>query len=122
MEQQLPAAVQRHLHAVNSFDLDAVIETFAPDALVNDNNREFRGTDAIREWVAREIVGDRVTMTIASVADSPGVTAVRARYDGDYDKTGLPDELILTNYFVVRDDRIAGLFIVFNTADRMAAN
>lgn len=55
-------------------------------------HREFWGIEAIRRWVARELVGDRVT----------GDTVVRGRYDGDYDKTNLPDELILTNYFTVR--------------------
>jgi len=47
---------------------------------------------------------------------------VRARYDGDFDRTGLPDEVILTNYFVVRDDRIAALLVIFNTADHHAVN
>ncbi len=35
--------------------------TFADDALVNDAHREFWGAEAIRRWVAREMVGDRVT-------------------------------------------------------------
>jgi hypothetical protein len=99
-----------------------VVATFAADALVNDNHRDIRGTDAIRAWVAREIVGDRVTMDVVAVVDQPGVSAVRARYDGDFDRTGLPDEVILTNYFVVRDDRIAALFVIFNTADHRAVN
>ncbi|CDP86874.1 MULTISPECIES: hypothetical protein [Mycolicibacterium] len=42
------------------------------------------------------------------------MTVLRARYDGDYDKTNLPEELILTNYIVIRDDLIAALFIVLN--------
>ena len=33
------------------------------------------------------------------------MTIVRGRYDGDYDKAGLPDELILTNYFAVEATR-----------------
>ncbi|MEN4401666.1 hypothetical protein ACNQR7_10800 [Mycolicibacterium senegalense] len=44
------------------------------------------------------------------------MTVLRARYDGDYDKTNLPEELILTNYIVIRDDLIAALFIVLNNA------
>ena len=122
MTNQLPSVVQRHIDAVNAFDTDAVVATFAADALVNDNHRDIRGTDAIRAWVAREIVGDRVTMDVVAVVDQPGVSAVRARYDGDFDRTGLPDEVILTNYFVVRDDRIAALFVIFNTADHHAVN
>jgi hypothetical protein len=122
MTNQLPSVIQRHIDAINAFDTDAVVATFAADALVNDNHRDIRGTDAIRAWVAREIVGDRVTMDVVAVVDQPGVSAVRARYDGDFDRTGLPDEVILTNYFVVRDDRIAALFVIFNTADHRAVN
>ena len=122
MTNQLPSVIQRHIDAVNAFDTDAVVATFAADALVNDNHRDIRGTDAIRAWVAREIVGDRVTMDVVAVVDQPGVSAVRARYDGDFDRTGLPDEVILTNYFVVRDDRIAALFVIFNTGDHHAVN
>jgi len=122
MTNQLPSVIQRHIDAVNAFDTDAVVATFAADALVNDNHRDIRGTDAIRAWVAREIVGDRVTMDVVAVVDQPGVSAVRARYDGDFDRTGLPDEVILTNYFVVRDDRIAALLVIFNTADHHAVN
>jgi hypothetical protein len=40
---------------------------------------------------------------------------VRARYDGEYDKTNLPDELILTTYVTVRDGRIVTLIIIRNT-------
>jgi hypothetical protein len=41
--------------------------------------------------------------------------AVRGRYDGEYDKTNLPDELILTNYFTVRDGKIVRLIVIRNT-------
>jgi hypothetical protein len=104
-----------HIAAVNAFDEDAIVATFADDALVNDAHREFRGIDAIRRWVARELVGDRVTIAVTDVLDHYGDTTVRGRYDGDYDKTNLPDELILTNYFTVRDGKIVTLIIIRNT-------
>jgi hypothetical protein len=37
-----------------------------------------------------------------------------ARYEGLYDKTNLPPELILSNYFTVRDRRVTTLIIFFN--------
>ena len=40
MSTQLPSVAQRYIDAVNAFDIDAVMATFAPDALVNDNHRE----------------------------------------------------------------------------------
>ncbi len=34
-----------------------------------------------------------------------GDTIVRARYDGTYDKTNLPDELVMSSSFSVRDGK-----------------
>jgi hypothetical protein len=36
-------------------------------------------------------------------------------------KSGLPDELILTNYFTVQDARIVTLFVIRNMASEYAA-
>jgi ketosteroid isomerase-like protein len=111
---QTPTVITAHINAVNAFDTDAVMATFAPDALMHDNGREFRGTEAIRALVATEIVGAHVTMTVTETAFVSGVYVVRASYDGDFDKKGLPDPLILTNYVVLHDDLISALFIVLN--------
>jgi ketosteroid isomerase-like protein len=111
----LEPVVAEHVAAVNAFDEDAVVATFAADALVNDARREFWGTEAIRRWVARELVGDRVTMDVTEVLTHHGDIIVRARYDGDFDKTNLPAELILTNYFTVRDGKIVSLIVIRNT-------
>ena len=111
----LPAVVAAHIAAVNAQDEDAIMATFADDALVNDARREFWGAEAIRRWVAREMVGDHVTIEITDVLEHRGDTIVRGRYDGTFDKTNLPDELILTNYFTVRDGKIVSLFVIRNT-------
>jgi ketosteroid isomerase-like protein len=108
----LPAVVRDHLAAVNAFDVEAIMATFADDALVYDNRREFWGREAIRAWIAKAIVGDGVTMDVTEVALHDDLTIVRARYDGNYDKTNLPPELILTNYFKMRGDKISTLIIV----------
>jgi hypothetical protein len=104
-----------YIAAVNAFDEDAIAATFSDDALVNDVHREFWGREAIRRWAARELVGDRVTVEVTEVIDHYGDTIVRGRYDGDYDKTNLPDELILTSYFTVRDGKIVTLLTLHNT-------
>jgi SnoaL-like domain len=111
----LAPAVAEYIAAVNAFDEDAIMATFADDALVNDVHREFWGIEAIRRWVARELVGDRVTVAVTEVLDHHGDTIVRGRYDGNYDKTNLPGELILTSYFTVRDGKIVSLIVIRNT-------
>jgi len=111
----LAPVLAENIAAVNAFDQDAIVATFADDALVNDAHREFWGSGAIRRWVARELVGDRVTVAVTEVLDHHGETIVRGRYDGDFDKTNLPGELILTNYFTVRDGKIVTLIVIRNT-------
>jgi hypothetical protein len=114
MSTELPAIVAEHIAAVNAADTERILATFAPGAVVNDNRREISGTDAIRAFVAKEIVGDSVTMEIREVISRDAEVIVRARYDGSYDKAGLPEDLVLTNYFSVRDGKIATLIIIFN--------
>ena len=113
---ELTGVVAEHITAVNAFDLDAIMATFAEDAYVNDARREFVGTAAIRRWAAREMVGDHVTIGVTEVLDHHGDTVVRGAYDGTYDKTNLPDELVLSNYFSVRDGRIVSLVVIRNEA------
>ena len=111
----LDPVVAEHLAAVNAQNEDAIVATFAPDALVNDAHREFWGTDAIRRWVAKELVGDQITVEVTEVIEHYGDTIVHGRYDGLFDRTNLPGDLILTNYFAVRDGKIVSLIVIRNT-------
>jgi hypothetical protein len=111
---ELHGIVAEHIAAVNAFDIERIVVTFAPDAYVNDNRREIWGTDAIRAFMAKEFVGDHVTMDVREVINHYGDIIVRARYDGTYDKTNLPDELVMTSYFSVRDNKIVSLTVIFN--------
>jgi hypothetical protein len=92
----LPAVVAEHIAAVNAFDTERIVGTFAADAYVNDNRREIWGADAIRRF------------------DHHGDIIVRARYDGDYDKTNLPEELVMTSYFSICEGKITSLTVIFN--------
>jgi limonene-1,2-epoxide hydrolase len=114
MTSELPPVVHAYVAAVNSFDVDGIVATFAADAYVNDARRQINGVEAIRGWVEKEIIGDHVTMEPIEVVDHYGQTIVRSRYDGTYDKTNLPDELVLTDYFSVRNDKIVSLTVIFN--------
>jgi SnoaL-like domain len=114
MSIELPGIVAEHIAAVNAFDTERIVATFAPDAYVNDNRREIWGTGAIRAFMTKEFVGDHVTMDVREAIDHYGDIIVRARYDGTYDKTGLPDELVLSSYFSVRDNKIVSLTVIFN--------
>src|SRR4029079_4226456 len=106
--------IAEHIAAVNAFDVDRIMTTFAADSYVNDNHREIWGLDRIRRFFTREFVGDHVTMDVVEVIDHHGDVIVRARYDGTYDKTNLPDVLILSSYFGLRDGKIVSLTVIHN--------
>jgi hypothetical protein len=114
MSTELPAIVAEHIAAVNDFDIERIVATFSPDAYVNDNRREISGTEAIRAFMAKEFIGDHVTMEVREVIDHYGDIIVRARYDGTYDKSNLPEDFVMTSYFGIRDAKIVSLAVIFN--------
>jgi len=106
-----------YVEATNGFDLERLLATFADDALVNDQLRDYWGKPAIREWARRDIIGDRLTMNITKVIDHYGHFIVTADVDGNYDKRGLPDPLVLAFYFATQSDLIVQLIILRNRCD-----
>jgi ketosteroid isomerase-like protein len=110
----LPPVVAEFIEAVNALDTDRIVRTFADDAYVNDNRREIWGTEAITKFMSKEFVGDHVTMEVREVVYHYGDVIVRAKFDGTYDKTNLPEELVMTSYFAIRDGKITSLTVIFN--------
>jgi hypothetical protein len=86
--------------------------TFTDDAYVV-TQAEARGAEAVRALLAREFVDDHVTLEVREVIDHHGDFIVRTKYEGTYDKTNLPDPLIMTNYFSLRDGKIITLTVTF---------
>jgi hypothetical protein len=109
--------VSAYVKATNSFDLEGLLATFVDDALVNDQLRDYWGKSAIREWAARDIIGERLTMHVVKVKEHYGHCILTANIDGNYDKRGLPDPLVLTFYFSAHGDQIVQLIILRNQSD-----
>ena len=114
MKTELPKEIADHIRAVNALDIEGALAPFADDAYVNDAQREIVGKEAIRKFLAKEIIGDKIQMEVREVVERHGQFIVRAKYDGTYKKEGLPDPLILTNYFSVQDGKIVSLTIILN--------
>ena len=108
----LPAVVDEFVTAVNAGDLEALTATFADDAYFTAQN-EARGIDAVRASLAREFIDDHVRLDVLEVTDHHGDFLVRAKFEGTYDKTNLPDPLIMTNYIALRDGKIVTLAVFF---------
>jgi hypothetical protein len=113
----LPPLIAGYVEATNSFDLERFMGVFAEDALVNDQLRDYWGKPAIREWAMRDIVGERLTMSVTKVIKHYANFIVTANVDGNFDKSGLPDPLVLAFYFNAQNDLIVQLIILRNRFD-----
>ena len=113
----LPPLLATYVEANNSFDLERLLGTFVEDALVNDQLRDYWGKSAVREWAKRDIIGERLTMNVTKVINHYGNFIVTANVDGNYDKRGLPDPLVLAFYFTTQSDLIVQLIILRNRFD-----
>jgi dihydrofolate reductase len=79
---ELPPAVQTLVDAANAHDLGAFLAGMAPDAVVDDWGREFRGAAAITAWSDREFIGVDVTLEVTEVAQEGAASVVTATVGG----------------------------------------
>jgi hypothetical protein len=110
----VPASVAAFFVAVNSGDLDAIVDSFASGAMVNDELQEYWDRPAITEWASRHVVGQRLALDVRRVVRNGDQTVVAAKVDGIFDKRGLPDPLVLTFYFSSSAGKLVQLLILRN--------
>ena len=108
----LPPLVAIYVEATNSFDLERLLAVFSDDALVNDQLCDYWGKSAIREWAARDIIGQNLIMDVTTVIEHYGNFIVTAHISGKFDMRGLPDPLVYAFYFTTHGDRIVQLTIL----------
>lgn len=108
-EIELPKPIETYVRAINAHDAAALQSSFASDAVVKDVGREFRGIAAIKEWANREIFAVNVTLDVMDAVERDGQTIVTVKVDGTFDRTGLPDPLLMDHCFTVAGDRIVAL-------------
>lgn len=111
---ELPAPVDTFVRATNSGNLEVLLTTFVDDALVNDQLCDHWGKEAIREWAIRDVVGEQLAIHVVSNADHYGHCILTAHVDGNFDRRGLPEPLVLVFYFSMYRDKIVQLIILRN--------
>ena len=110
----LPPQVAAYICATNLCDLDALLDTFVDDALVNDQLIDHWGKKAISDWAIHDIIGERLTLKVVKTVQHYGQSIVTAHADGLFDKRGLPNPLVLAFYFSSSGDKIVQLIILRN--------
>jgi ketosteroid isomerase-like protein len=113
----LPPLVSAFVEAINSSDLEGLMATFADDALVNDQLRDYWGKAAIREWAEQDVIDEGLKMAVTDIVEHYDNFIVTANIDGAFDKRGLPDPLVLAFYFTVYNDLVIQLIILRNRYD-----
>lgn len=105
----LPKAAANYIHATNTHDAQAFIRCFDENAIVLDAGRELRGLADIKTWSDHEIMEPLVTLEVRSVAERGGDVIITTQVEGNFDRTGLPDPLIIDHQITLADGRITRL-------------
>ena len=109
----LPTVISEYLAASDRRDIDAVVACFTEDAVVFDEDREWRGHAGIRQW--RETVANafEYTVEVRGAAVREPVDGVERHDVHIYLEGNFPGGTVdLTDRFALRDGRIARLEIV----------
>jgi ketosteroid isomerase-like protein len=103
----MPNIVTMYFDADRHNDADALLKTFADDAVVEDENARHQGSVAIRQWwLAAKKASQYVVEPLEATMDGDRAF-IRVRVSGQF--PGSP--LMLTHAFTIRGNRIIRLKI-----------
>ncbi|WP_219836839.1 nuclear transport factor 2 family protein [Paenibacillus sp. R14(2021)] len=108
---QLPESVHAYFNAANDEQPDIFIAAFDVNAQVVDDNRAYKGLEAIDNWSKSDVFGPHVRFEMTDTSEHDGTYVVIASIDGDFDKTNLPDPFLLKHTFKLEGGLIKQLHI-----------
>ena len=106
---QLPPIANAYVQAVNGHNPQAFLALFGDAAVVDDVGKMFHGLPAIKAWSDREIFDADVTLDVVSVANGDGEVVITTKVDGNFDRTGLPDPVVIDHCMRADANKIVGL-------------
>jgi hypothetical protein len=109
MNTEILTPAESYVRTINGSDAAAFIDLFADDALVDDAGREFRGRDAIKSWSDHDIFAANVTLQVTDETEHDGATIITSIVDGNFDRTGLPDPVIITHRIKAAGNKITAI-------------
>jgi hypothetical protein len=102
-----PTPIEAYFKANADFDVGGMLAPFSPDAVVRDEQRTHRGTDAIRAWIEQATIDNKAIAIPQAIQSEGDAHHVRAQVSGAF--PGSP--VTLTFRFRLYKDRIAELEI-----------
>ena len=105
---ELPEVISAYQYAHDRRETDTALATFTADARVYDEDREYRGTAAIRDWLTHAAAEFTYTRTLTAAERlEDGTWLVQNRLEGDF-----PGGVANLRYrFVLTEGKIADLAI-----------
>lgn len=110
---QLPSPIEQYLQAINFHDPAAFQRCFGQDAVVSDQKHEYRGPTEIRSWADREIFAVNVTLKLRTARETDGQIILSVEVDGSFDRTGLPNPLVMEHRLTYSGSFITSLCCQF---------
>ncbi|HBX46444.1 nuclear transport factor 2 family protein [Limibacterium fermenti] len=113
MELKLPKVVLDLLTAQKNYDSDAYADCFSETALVIDEEKEYKGKKAIRDWIENANQQFNTTMEPTKYSETDSKAIITAVVSGDFD--GSP--VALDYHLETEDNKIARLEITLSNAE-----
>ena len=103
----LPLVIQRYIDASNAHDVRAIVDCFAADAVVRDENATRHGQIDIRYWATETIEKYKFHFKPLSADERGAETIVSVEVSGSF--PGSP--ITLDYHFTIANDKIQSLII-----------
>ena len=103
----LPLVIQRYIDASNAHDVRAIVDCFAADAVVRDENATRHGKIDIRYWATETIEKYKFQFKPLSTDERGAETILSVEISGSF--PGSP--ITLDYHFTIANDKIQSLII-----------
>ena len=107
MRVALSPIIQRYIDANNAHDVKSILDCFADDAEVRDENSTHHGRIEIGRWATETIEKYKFQLTPLTAEERDRNTLVRVEISGTF--PGSP--ITLDYHFAIANDKIASLII-----------
>ena len=104
---KLPSPIQHYIDASNAHDVKSILECFADDAVVRDENATHRGKIDIGHWITTTIEKYKFQLKSLGSQQRSNETVVSVEVSGTF--PGSP--ISLDYHFTIANDKIASLTI-----------
>lgn len=113
MIKKIEQPIETYFTSTSDSDKRAFLSIFAEDAVVIDEGQEYKGLIKITEWSEQYHFAFKLKLEVINIMEESPQTIVTVKVDGDFDKAGLPDPLLLDFYFTVVNRKVTRLEILF---------